>query len=242
MSGAVKFRVNAGARDQFLTAALFNDPTVVEHDDLIEVVNRGQAMCSNQSCPAAHQFFGWLHNRGFGGRIEGRSWFIQQQDRRVFQKCSRNSNALPLTNAQMSAPFADEAVVPLRHLPDKLVGLRPTRRFNDFSFGRIRPAIGNIFANRRREEQRVLKHDRDLCPQSLLSDLANIAAIKCDRTCCRIIKTRDETEQCALAGSGAARQSNDLIWFDAQIDFPQDISICGITEAYGLKSDRALSG
>ena len=142
----------------------------------------------------------------------------------------------------MSAPLADKAVVPLRHLPDELVGLRAARRFNDFFFRRIRLAIGDVFANRSREQQRVLQHDRDLCPQSFLSDLANFAAIKCDRTRCRIIKTWHETEQCALAGSSAARQPNDLIRFDAQIEFPQDISICGIAEAYGLKCDRASSG
>src|SRR5437660_330212 len=80
----------------------------------------------------------------------------KQQDGRIFQKCSRNSNSLPLTNAQMSAPFTDEAAVPLRHLADKLVGLRPARSFNDFFFGRIRSAIGNIFADRGREQQCIL--------------------------------------------------------------------------------------
>ena len=142
----------------------------------------------------------------------------------------------------MSAPLADKAVVPLRHLPDELVGLRAACRFNDFFFRRIRLAIGDIFANRSREQQRVLQHDRDLCPQSFLSDLANFAAIKCDRTRCRIIKTWHETEQCALAGSSAARQSNDLIRFDAQIDITQHISLGGVAKAYGLKCDRTFSG
>src|SRR5438445_785110 len=53
-SRAVKFRVNAGARDQFRTTAFFNDPSMVEHDDLIQVMNCRQAMCCDQSCPAAH--------------------------------------------------------------------------------------------------------------------------------------------------------------------------------------------
>src|SRR5215510_15399361 len=111
----MKFRVNTAARDQFRTAALFDDPSMIEHNDLIEVVNCRQAMCCDQRCSPAHQFLDRFHDRRLGGWIERRSWFVKQQDRRVFQKRSRNSNALPLTNTQMSAPFTNETVVPLRH-------------------------------------------------------------------------------------------------------------------------------
>src|ERR1041385_8761167 len=98
-------------------------------------------MRSNQSCPAAHQFLDRLHDRRLGSRIQRGSWFVEQKDRRIFQKCARDSNALPLTYAQVSAPFTDKAAAPLRHLPDKLVGLRPTRGFNNFLFGRTWAAI-----------------------------------------------------------------------------------------------------
>src|SRR5690349_17293727 len=116
MSRAIKFRVNTFPRDQVRATALFYDPSVVEHDDLIEVVNGGQPMRCDQSCPAAHQFFDCLHDRRFGGWIERRSWFVKQQDGSIFQKCSRDPYALPLTDAQMSTPLTDEAAVPLGHL------------------------------------------------------------------------------------------------------------------------------
>src|SRR5437879_11151038 len=164
-------------------------------------------MCCDQCSSAAHQFFDRFHNRRFGGWVEGRSRFIEQEDGSTYQKRSRDSNALPLTNAQMSAPFADEAAVSLRHLADKLIGLRPTRRFDDFFFGRIRPAIGNIFANCSREQQCVLQHDCDLRPQSFLCDLANIAAIKCERASRRSATTRSETMQTARARSAGASQT-----------------------------------
>src|SRR5438876_10772109 len=101
MSRAVKFRVNTAARDQFGTAPLFNDPSVIETDDLIQIMNCRQAMRRDQSCSPAHQFLDRLHNRRLGGRIQSRSWFVEQQDGRVLQKCSRDSNALPLTNTQV---------------------------------------------------------------------------------------------------------------------------------------------
>ena len=45
MSGTIEFRVNAATRDEVRPASLFDDPTVFEHDDLIKVMNRRQAMC-----------------------------------------------------------------------------------------------------------------------------------------------------------------------------------------------------
>ena len=120
----------------------------------------------------------------------------------------------------MSAPFTYRAGVSLRHLPNKFVGLRTTRRFNDFFVSRIRAAIGNIFAHCCGKEQCVLQHDGDLRPQGFFCDLTHIAAIEHHGPGCRIVKTRHKTEQCALTGAGAACQPNDLIRFDAEIDVP----------------------
>src|SRR4029077_7045019 len=121
MSRGVKLRVAATARDQFRAAPLFNNPTVFEHDDLIQIMNGREAMGRDQSCPAAHQFLDRFHDRRFGGRIEGRSRFVEQQNGRVFQKRSRDSNTLPLTDAKMSASFTNGAIVSLRHLSNKLI-------------------------------------------------------------------------------------------------------------------------
>src|ERR1051326_2779957 len=218
MSRPVKFGVNTAARDQFRAAALFNDASVVEDDDLIQVVNRRQAVCRDQSCPPAHQLLDCVHDGGFGGRIERRGWLVEQEDGCVLQECARDSNPLPLTNAQMSASFTNKAAIPLRHLPDKLIRLCPTRRFNDLLFGRTRAAVPDVFPNCGREQQRILKHNRDLSPQTFLRNLPNITSIKNYGAVGGIVKTRHETEGCPLAGAGPACQSDDLIWFDPQVD------------------------
>src|SRR6516164_897009 len=104
-------------------------------------------MCGNQSCSASHLFFDRIHDGSFRCWIECRSRFVEQQNWCIFQKCSRDSDALSLANTQMPAAFADEAVVSLWHLLNKLIGLRSTSRFNDLFLSRIGSAIGNVLAN-----------------------------------------------------------------------------------------------
>src|SRR5438309_4652603 len=142
----------------------------------------------------------------------------------------------------MSAPFADEAAVSLRHLADKLIGLRPTRRFDDFFFGRIRPAIGNIFANCSREQQCVLQHDCDLRPQRFFRYLAHVTVIEHDRTARGIVKSRHQTQYSALTHASPAYEPDDLVWLDAKIDVAQDLAISRISKTYRLKRDGTVRG
>jgi len=126
---------------------LFDDVSMIEYDDLIKVVNRRQTMSGNQSRPTAHQFLDRQHDGSFGRRIERRSRFVQQQNRRVFQKCPSDSDSLSLTDAQMPATFSDEAVIFLRHLHNKFVCLRPAGRLNDVFVARLRSAVGDVLSN-----------------------------------------------------------------------------------------------
>src|ERR1700757_1253262 len=141
----------------------------------------------------------------------------------------------------MSAAFADEAVVSLRHLPNKLVCLRTTRRFNNLFLGRIRPAIGDVLANGGGEKKRVLKNDRDLSAQRFLRNLSDIATIEGHGTGGRIVKARHQAEQRAFARARAAHESDNLIRRDGKIDIAQNDSAFGVTKIDRAKLDCAFS-
>ena len=53
-SRCIKFRVNAAAGQEFGAATLFDDTSVIEHDDLIKIVNGRQPMRGNQRRATAH--------------------------------------------------------------------------------------------------------------------------------------------------------------------------------------------
>src|SRR5205809_5407835 len=101
-------------------------------------------MCRDQRRPTAHEFLDGFHYCRFGGRIEGRRWFVEQQNWCIFQKRTRNADALPLTDAQMAASFANKTCIPVRQLPNEIVRLRATRCSDNFFFGSFWTAIGDV--------------------------------------------------------------------------------------------------
>src|SRR5262249_11862943 len=139
------------------------------------------------------------------------------------------------------APFADEVVVSLRHLPNKLVSLRPSRRFNNLFLRRVGSAIGDVLANGGGEKERVLENDGDLCAQRFLRNLTDIAPISLHRAGGLIVKTRHQAEQCAFARPRATHESNNLVWLDGKIDIVQNDSAFGVTKIDGAKLDPACS-
>ena len=123
---------------------------------------------------------------------------------------------------------------------DELVGLRPFGGVNDFVVGRLGSAVSNVFPNRRRKEQCVLKNDADLGAQRFLFDLPDIAAVERDRAGRRIVKARDQTQQRTFAGASASDYSDHLIRFDPKVDSVQHLSILRVAEPYVVKSDGAF--
>src|SRR6266705_2211669 len=142
----------------------------------------------------------------------------------------------------MSASLTDEARVAIRQLPDEFVSLCAARGIDYFLFSRLWSAIGNVLAHGRREKQRILQNNGNLRSQSFFCNLAKIAAVECDRAFVRIVKSGDQTQQCAFARPGSAHESDDLIGVDAQIEIAQDMSILRVTETDRLECDRAFGG
>ena len=121
---------------------------MLEHDDPIHTVNGRKSMGDDEGGAAVHQFFDRFHDRGFGRGIERGGRLVEQQDGRVFQKSARDADALSLADAEMSAAFADRAVVTVRQAANEFIRLRPPRRFADLGVGRFGTAIGDVLADR----------------------------------------------------------------------------------------------
>src|SRR5690349_16425723 len=127
--GSVKLGINAPACDQLRTASLFNDASVIQHENLIDPVNGRDAMRDDNGGATAHQFLDRVHDGGFGRRVERGSWFVEQKNWRVLQKRPGDPDSLALTDTEMSAAFANLVFVSIRQFGNEHVGLRPPRRF-----------------------------------------------------------------------------------------------------------------
>ena len=92
-------------------SATIHDPTLFEHDNLIRLLHRGQAMGNHQNRAIGHGLLQAQLHRRLGLSIQGAGRFIQQQDRGIPQDRASDRDALQLTTGKIAAPFLKLRVV-----------------------------------------------------------------------------------------------------------------------------------
>src|SRR5438105_15741236 len=78
-------------------------------------------------------------------RIQSRSRFIEQENRRIFQERAGDGQALLLSAGKKTAFVADDRLIAVRLRLDEIVRERGSRRFINLPRLRIEPAELNIF-------------------------------------------------------------------------------------------------
>ena len=86
---------------------------------------------------------------------------VEHEDRRVEQQGPRDGDALALPARERVAPLAHHGVVAVGELDDELVGVGGPRGGLDLLDGRVGPAVGDVVADRDREEERLVLDDAD---------------------------------------------------------------------------------
>src|SRR5262249_1081206 len=113
--------------------------------------------------------------------------FVEDKDRRVFQKNPGNRNPLALTARQLYAPFAHSRIVPyaafrILKTDDELMRISSLGCFNCAFNSRIRPTIENVVEHRPIKKRSVLRHQTDRCAQTFLRHSCDILTVNVDVT------------------------------------------------------------
>src|SRR5579872_3627606 len=111
---ADKFGVEAAARQQFGVGAGFDQAPGIEHGDHLGIAHRGKAMRDDDGGAVAHQVGERLAHLRLADGVEVRGRFVEDQHRRIFEKRTRNGDALALAAGQLHAALADLGVEPRR--------------------------------------------------------------------------------------------------------------------------------
>jgi len=89
----------------------FPDPAIGQNEDSVGAPNGGQTVGDDNRRTPFHQVLQCLLNQRFRFGIQRRGCFIQNQDRRIFQQCPRDRDALALASGEPQAAFADSGAV-----------------------------------------------------------------------------------------------------------------------------------
>ena len=138
--------------------ALFLDDTVRQYDDIVRVLNRGQAMGNDQHGSDILDLFQGILNQDLGLRVNiGRS-LIQNNHRRLMDDGAGKAKKLSLTGREIVSPLTNHLIQTVLQLIDKGICIDIAACLHHFLIGDILLAEYDIAADITGEEEYILKH------------------------------------------------------------------------------------
>ncbi len=219
-------------------ATFIDDAAAIDDDHTLDVLEVAQIVTDHDHGPPFHQLPNRLHHQGRRPAVQAGRGFIEDHDGSVFDDGPRDRDTLPLPSAQCAAALADRRVVSVRHRADHVIDAGALRGADDLCPARARVAVADVFRDAGREEDRLLEDQADLVTQRGQLELADVTAIDEHAPRDRIVETRDESDQRALAGSRRPDDPDALARFDPQIDVAEHLP-APVRQADAVKDDLA---
>ena len=89
--------------------SLLDDAPAVDHDDLVGMADRREAVRDHERRPAGHQAVERVEDDRLGLRVDRRGRLVEDQDRRVLDERARDADALALAAGELRAALAELA-------------------------------------------------------------------------------------------------------------------------------------
>ena len=103
---------------------LFHDSSLLEHDNIIRVSNRGETVSDHERGPPLDKAAERLVDQLFVDGIEVRGGLVKDKDRRILEQCSRDGESLPLPSRKLDPALTDKGVIGMRKLAYEIMRVR----------------------------------------------------------------------------------------------------------------------
>ena len=165
-SGVIDLAIETGLGHQFLVRAALDDAAIFEHQDQVGIHDTLDAMGDDEGRAVVHKLHQRIVDLSFGLGINRRRGVVQDQDARVLEQSPGNGDTLFLTAGESHALFAYQRIVSIRKALDDIMDRSSSRRLEDFLVRHLASnAVGDVLANRAREQEWLLFYDADLLAQ-----------------------------------------------------------------------------
>ena len=104
-------------------------------------------MGDDERRPLSDEPFHRVQQSGLSFHINRTRRLVEDENRRVFEECSRNGKTLALTARETHAAFADKRVVAIGQSNNKVVRIGEPRRGNNFILIRAGTGIRNVLGD-----------------------------------------------------------------------------------------------
>ena len=125
-------------------------------------------------------------------------------------------------------------------LGDELVRADRARSLLDLGVARVGTAVGDVVADRAREEERFLRHVPEPASVRAQVEVGDRRAVDQDLPVGDVVEACDELDDGGLAGAGLADQRDRLAGRDREVDAVHDLDAgVRVAEVHVLELDRA---
>lgn len=187
---------------QLFVGAALRHNAAIQDDDLIGIFHSPHPVGDNEDGFALYQMGDCLLNFRLVVHVQGGSGLVQQNHRRVFQKCPGNGQTLALAAGKGGAILTDDGLVALRQLLDKVVAVGSFGGSDDVRIRGILAAYTNILHHGVVKQHHILKYHGEILHQGSRVDGGNIRTAQGDLAVIRIVKTCRKIGDCALSAAG----------------------------------------
>ena len=201
-----------------------------------------QAVRDDDRRPALHRLPEAEADAGLGGGVHRRGGVVEDQDPRIDEQRPRDRDPLPLAAGERDPALADHGFVALGQLLDELCRLRLPRGLLDLLVGRVGPAEGDVLADARREEERILGDGADRPPKRCQLRFSDVEPVDRDPARVDVVEARHERGERRLAGSGMADQRHRLPRLQLEVDPLEHGALVVVAERDVLEAQAPVAG
>src|SRR5712691_2747760 len=214
--------IQSALQQQCLVCATLHQTPLIEHDDPVSVLHRGQPMRDEKGGAATQQRCQAGLHEAFGLGVDAGGGFVEDEQARVGEQGPYETEQLALAVTEQAPTLTHIGIIAVGEAHAEIVcpnGLR--RGYN----GRIASggvAIAQIVAHGATKEKRSIQDKTNLPSQVLLGEPAYNITVDQNGSASDIIETCHQVDQSCLPGAGMADDSQALAGWHVQGEILQD--------------------
>ena len=231
--------VALAALQELLVTPRVDDVALVDHHDASSQTKRRAAMRDEDRGAIGHQVTQRVVDRLFGRRIHRRGGIVEDQDPRIGEDGSGQGDPLTLAARQREPTFADDGVVTVGQRVDERLGTTGASRGAYFFVGCVGFGVGDVGADRVREEERIFEHDSDLAAKRGEGDVTHVDPVDQYPALRHVVEAGQQRGDRGLARSAGSDERDDLAGLDVQVELIEHRRAPRVAEAHAFESDVA---
>ena len=199
-----------------------SDPSVLQDDDPVRVLDRREAMGDEEDRALPAQAVDRGLDGALGLGVERARRFVEDQDRSLGEDGPGDRHPLALAAREPEPELAGHRVVALGQPFDELVGRGGLGGGAYLLVARVGSPVADVLHQRLVEEEGLLRHERDVVEERGTLEVAEIDAVDLDRAAGRIVEAEHEVDESGLPRSRPPDDRDDLASADVQVDAVED--------------------